>query len=349
MPQLRHIILLTLCLLSTLTWAQKRYTTSDKEEYSLQGQSGFSTKEVENETDMQFGLHASLYSGSHHLIGVAAEGAWSSFISPMPQTSNTPGGGAGALQFLYEFQFNGFLLQTGLGATYQHVFTPIADTAIYRSMVDPLDGSYTLKHVFYNRTDQAQQLYLQLPLYFGHYIFGDHGLGYFFAGFRFSYAVWNKTHQSLIGSTSAKFDKYDGIWEEMDNHGFRKDVPIERDGSLKAKFDIMLHGEMGYEFNTRQVAHNYRVRPGDRLDGRIRVGAFIDFGLLNSCPNTDQPFYYTPEETLFDFPTYQMDHVFSTVDAKSYWMRNLFVGLRLTFLFGFEPEERCILCDPWKH
>ena len=350
MSNLRHIILLTLCLLPAIMWGQKRYSTGDKTEYSLEGQSGFSTKDVENQTDILHGLHASLYSGSHHLIGVSAEGSWSSFISPMPQTSNTPGGGTAGLHFLYEYQYSGFIFQTGLGAAYQRVFTPIADTTIYHyNMVDNYGDSFTLKHYFYDLQDEAQQIYVQLPLYFGHYIFAEHGIGYFLAGFRFSYGVWGNTRQTLIGTTTGKYEKYVGIWEEMDNHGFRKDVPIERKGDLKLKFDLMLHGEIGYEYNTRQQAKDYRIRPSDRLDGRIRVAGFLDFGLLNICPKANNPFYEMPMETIYDFPTYQMDYVFTTADAKAFWMRNLSVGLRVTFLFGFQPDEKCILCDPWRH
>jgi len=352
MPDLRHIIVLILCaLLFVPVWGQRRYSTGDKVEYSLEGQSGFSTRNVENKTDALFGTHISLYSGSHHLFGFSLEGGWSSLISPMPQTSNTPGGGSAGLHLLYEYQYSGFILQTGLGVAYQRVFTPIADTTIYHEhMVDPWNGEFTLKHSFYNRQDMSQQLYAQLPLYFGKYFFGEQGIGYFLAGFHFNYAVWGNTRQTLIGTTTGKYEKYVGIWEEMDNHGFRKDVPIEREGSqLKLKFDIMAHGEIGYEYNTQQGAKDYRMRPMDRLDGRIRFAAFVDFGMLNSCPNTDKPFYYIPEETIYDFPTYEMEHVFSTKDAKAFWMRNLFVGLRITFLFGLEPDERCILCDPWRH
>ena len=136
----------------------------------------------------------------------------------------------------------------------------------------------------------------------------------------------------------------------MDNHGFRQDVPIERTGKqLQLKLDVMAHAELGYEYNTRQSSKSYRRRPSDRLDGRIRVAGFVDFGILNICPNTNGFFYEMPEETLFDFPTYQMDHVFATQDASKFWVRNLFAGIRVSFLFGFQPPERCILCDTWKH
>jgi hypothetical protein len=136
----------------------------------------------------------------------------------------------------------------------------------------------------------------------------------------------------------------------MDNHGFRKNVPIERtDPKLKLKFDVLAHGEIGYEYTTFQNPNNYRVRPGDRLDCRIRFGAFIDFGIMNILPKGENDFFGVPEEKLYDFPTYEMHHVFTTKDAQAFWLRNMFAGIRVTVLFGFQGKEHCILCDPWRH
>ena len=40
-----------------------------------------------------------------------------------------------------------------------------------------------------------------------------------------------------------------------------------------------------------------------------------------------------------------MNHAFSTKDAQKGWMRNIFVGVRLTVLFGLPAQQKCILCD----
>lgn len=354
MSKLRYILLI-LCLLPTLSWAQRRYSASEKGEYELAGTKGFSAKDVESQTDVLFGLHASEYSGTHHLIGLSVEGAWSSFVSPMPAVQVAPGGGSAGLHLLYEFQYDGLLLQTGVGIAFQRVFNNIADTSIYHpNMMDTWSGTtpvpFTLKHRFEHRQDMSQQAYGQVPLYVGHYFFGSRGIAYLLAGLHANYAFWGTTKQTLSGSTYGNYERYVGYMEEMDNHGFRKDVPIERTGKqLQLKIDIMAHAELGYEYNTRQSARDYRRRPSDRLDGRIRVAGFVDFGMLNICPNTKDVFYEMPAETIFDFPTYQMNHVFATQDAAKFWVRNLFAGVRVTFLFGFQPKERCILCDTWRH
>ena len=344
-----------LCLVTTFAWSQKRYSASELEEYGLADAEGFTTKDVENKTDVLLGLHASLYSGSHHLVGFSADGAWSTFLNNMPNAFSTPGGGSCGLHLLYEYQYSGLLIQTGIGIKYQKVFTHLADSSIYHyHMTDTwssvLPVEFTLKHHFTDRQDISQQIYGQIPFYAGHYFFGSYGMGYFLVGIHFNYAFWGDTRQKMLCSTSGLYERYVGVWEEMDNHGFRKNVPLERSGNkLKLKFDVMAHAEIGYEYNTRQSVRDYRVRPSDRLDCRIRLAGFLDMGIINICPNTNMTLYDIPEATIYDFSTYSMDHVFATKDAKHFWVRNFSVGVRLTVLFGFLKEEKCILCDPWRH
>lgn len=354
MRDLRYILLIV-CLCPMMIWAQRRFSAAEQWEYRLARLEGFTDKDVNNSTDVLFGLHASQYTGSHHLIGVALEGSWSAFLNNMPMAANLPGGGAAGLNILYEYQYSGILFQTGLGVNYQRVYNNIADTSIYHyNMLDTWSGinpvPFTLKHRFEDRRDMAQQLYAQIPLYIGHYIPGTKGIGYFLAGVKLNYAVWGTTEQKLRGTTTGHYERYVGIWEEMDNHGFRKDVPIRRSGKqLKLKFDVMAHLEMGYEYTTLQNPHSYRIMPNDRLDCRLRFAAFVDMGILNINPETKNVYYGIPQSTIYDFSTYQIDHVFSTADAKPYWLRNIYAGIRFTVLFGFQGKERCILCDPWRH
>lgn len=356
MSQLRaYTILIIVFLWVQCVSAQRRFEVSEPKEYKLSDLLGFSFKDVENNVDAFWGLHASQYAGSHHLFGFSMEGSWSSYISPMPAPSIRPGGGAAGIHFLYEYQYSGLLIQTGIGVNFQQVYNNVRDTDIYHYGIhdkwdDIENADITLKHEFRKRQDMSRNLYGQIPLYVGQYMFSGLGVGYWLAGFHLNYAFWGQTRQNLEGTTKALYEPYLGIWHEMDNHGYRKDVPIERKGErLKLKLDLMLHGEIGYEYTTFNNGRVYRIQPKDRLDCRIRFAAFADFGLLNICPQTNNVLYEIPLETIYDFPTYRIDHVFSTSDAKAFWMRNLYVGVRLTVLFGIPWKEHCILCDPWKH
>ena len=353
MRNLRYILLI-LCLCPTLMWAQRRFAAAERWEYRLAGLSGFSNKDMGSATDVMLGLHASQYTGTHHMIGLSLEGSWATFVSSMPAAKATPGGGAIGLHLLYELQYSGILFQTGLGLTYQRVFNDLADTALYHEHMwagnPPME--YTLRHQFTERRDMSQQIYVQLPLYAGHYILSPIGIGYFLAGLKVNYAMWGNTRQTMLSTNSGLYERYVGVWQQMPNHGFRDNVPIERTGEqLKLQFDLLAHVEMGYEYTSAQSTYKYRYkhRKGEMMDIRMRFAGFAEFGILDICPKTDKVLYTIPDATVFDVSTYQTEHVFSTKDASKFWMRNLLIGIRCTVLFGFEGKERCILCDPWRH
>ena len=355
MRRLQYIVLTLLLLCPLVMQAQRRFLTTERWEYRLDQLSEFSSKDISSQTDVFWGLHKSQYVGTHHLFGFSVDGSFSSFVNNMPKASFTPGGGAAGLNLLYEFQYSGFLIQTGLGVRFQQVTTAVLDSTIYHpNMHDTWAGvndvEFTLRHDFTSRKDLSRQLYGQVPLYFGHYIIGASGVGYFLAGVHVDYAFWGETRQDLIGTTMGLYEKYLGIWQEMDNHGFRKEVPISRTGTqLKLKLDLMAHGEIGYEYTTYHGPHNYRSTALSNTDVRLRIAAFADFGILNIMPTTNGVLYDTPANSIYDFSTYRMDHIFSTQDAQSFWLRNFFAGIRLTVLFGLPAKEHCILCDPWRH
>lgn len=355
MRRLQYTILILCFLCPQWIRAQRRFMTSERWEYRLEQLSEFTTKDVSSQTDIFWGLHKSQYVGTHHLFGFSVEGSFSGFVNNMPNAAFRPGGGAAGFHLLYEYQYSGFLLQTGVGINYQNLSNAVRDTTIYHyNMHDTWQGindvPFTLRHDFTGRVDQAQHLYAQIPLYVGHYIVGSYGVGYWLAGLHANYAVWGNTRQNLTGTTRGLYEKYLGIWHEMDNHGFRQDVPIERTGNkLNLKLDIMAHGEIGYEYTTYHGPHNYRKTAFSNTDIRFRFAAFADFGILNIMPSTNGVLYGTPMESIYDFSTYRMDHVFSTEDAKAFWLRNLYAGIRLTVLFGLPANEHCILCNPWRH
>jgi len=370
MSKLRSIILLTLCVVSMAAWGQRRYSTSDRRERSLAKVRGFSTRDVDNKTDAFLGLHASLYDGAHHLVGFSIDGGWSTFFNNVPGLRMTPGGGAASAKLLYEYQFGHLFIQTGLGVGYQNVTTPVTDSLVskdarifYHDMIDPLDGAkFRMKHVFDHRVDNAEQYYAQLPVNLGYYIVGTGGIGFVMLGVQVNYAFMGRTTMKANCTSSADFEKYMGIFEEIDRHGMRKDVPITCSaGQLKTKIDVAGHIEGGYEFNTFQAIREYRVSRSDHVDCRMRFSAFADISLLNTCAKGEVPMYdlnVAPGETnqaklqgLYDFHSFKMNHVLSTEVANSgnLWVRNLTVGLRFTLLFSMQTKEHCILCDPWRH
>jgi len=392
MSKLRQIIVLSLCLASVAAWGQSRYSATTRNERDLSKVKGFSSKDVAKSNN-SLGLHSTVYKGTGHYLGFSLDGGWSTFLTNMPEAKSTPGGWAANGKFLYEYHVGSFFFQTGAGVGIQQVTTPLnadkvpenystflngfSDPEVGKQypMTDPYDGArFNMKHTFGERSDMSELYYAQLPVNFGYYIAGAGGVGYVMLGAQLNYAFGGKTSVKATCTSAAVFDKYIGVFEEMDSHGFRKDVPIKAEGarlpirmakSGGENLDVIGHIEGGYEFNTFQPIQQYRTSKADKMDCRMRIAAFIDISLPNISPRgtnklydlnineaeTDPAKIATQQQALYEFHSFKMNHIFTTplANGDKLWVRSFTVGVRFTVLFSLHAQERCILCDPWRH
>lgn len=360
-----RLFALLLLLMPMIAMAQTGLNVDDrKDAKDLLGSGGsnFSSKRGKDLMDKN-GLRTGQYTGERHLVGAYLESGYSSFVTSSPSTSLTPGGygvGGGAV---YEYQLNDFLLQVGVGIKLQDVATDVKDTtftkyhtadawtnSMYHQSGDwagQLDTFYyDLQYDFYNRQDHARMVYAQVPILLGQQLIGRYGVGYYLAGVKLGYALRGTTDVRATGTTTGHYDRYFGTFHEMDNHGLRKDVPIERHGNkLDITFDVMAHAEIGYEYGIYSPTKGWRgARASRPFDLRLRFAAYCDMSLMNIHPNTNRPFVEVPDETKWDFPTYRLSHVYSTNETAAYPLRNMFVGLKVTALFGIKQKEKCVLC-----
>ena len=290
------------------------------------------------------GLRTTAYDGVHHLVGLHVDGGYSAMFGNMPVMHTAPGGYTAGFGLDYSYTGRGLILQTGVGIRWQDVRNRFDNDSL---VVDPAMDSegvpYRLKYDFTDRYDRSRNIYVQVPVLAGMYFYNF----YFLAGLKFSAQLAGWTRTDTYVSTTASYDRYIGIWEEMDNHGIRKDVEESRDGeALKLKFDLMGTAEIGYEW----AMGNYGkkgYKKQNAKDYRLRLSAFLECGLLDISPNTKLSVYKIPDETPYDFSTFEFNHHLSTAQAADYHFRNLFAGIRLSFFFfGYQSTEKCILCGP---
>jgi len=293
------------------------------------------------------GLRSGSYGYVHNLYGFYLDGGYSSLFSSVPNTDFRPGGWGFGGGFCYEHQRGLFRMQLGLGLRYQTVKNTIGDTVITDPTVtDAFGYHYKLHYYFHDRQDCSKSLHAQLPILFG---MGVQGF-YFLTGVKLNYTFRGSTHVSALGTTTGTYPQFEGIFQEMDNHGFRKDVDIQRDGpKLDFKFDALLSLEVGYEYckePPRGTRYSLQLlKPGERMEYRVRIAAFVDYGLANICPKTDNHFVYIPKDYKWDFAKYEMNHVFSTTLAQPFNVHNFYAGIKFTFLFGKYKYTKCVLCS----
>lgn len=329
--------LMTMLLLVSLTaTAQTRAVNEHSRNERLQSSSG---KRVNGS-----GLRTTTYDGVHHLVGVHVDGGYSKLFGNMPNTFNTSGGYTVGLGLDYSYTGRGLILQTGLALRWQDVRNNVLNDSL---VIDPFTDSqgtdYRLRYDLTDRVDMSRNLYLQVPVLAGTYFYG----AYFLAGVKLNVQLLGNTRTKLNVTTTATYDRYIGTWEEMDNHGIRKEVEQVRDGAkLGLKFDLMATAEIGYEWSLGNYGKK-GYRKQSAKDYRVRLGAFVECGLLDIMPKGDKLSYVIPESSRFDFSTFEFNHMFSTSEASKYHVRNLFAGVRLSFFFfGKQSSEKCILCGP---
>ncbi len=290
------------------------------------------------------GLRTSTYDGVHHLVGFHADGGYSAFFGNMPTMNVSPGGYTAGFGFDYAYTGRGLILQTGVAVRWQDVQNQFGNDSLIIDPATDAEGTpFKLRYDFTNRIDRSRNVYVQVPLLAGLYFYNF----YFLAGAKVSLQVLGSTQTTLSLTTTAEYNRYIGLWEEMDNHGIRKEVEQLRDcPKLDLKFDVLANLEIGYEWSFSNYGkRGYRKQ--NARDCRLRLAAFLECGLLDISPNTKLKPYIIPSATPYDFSTFEFNHILSTADASNYHFRNLFTGIRLSFFFfGYQSSEKCILCGP---
>ena len=313
--------------------------------------------------DNRTGLYNDLRSMKKNLYGFYADGSYSGMHNNVPMAATfLPGGYSTSLGFCYEYDYYGwFMIQTGIGLRWQSVGNNVDKVITEKDGVYDSQGyRYKLVYDFYDRCDYSDILYAQLPIFVGSYI----GPFYYMVGLKLQLPLWGQTRVKVKGSTVGIYEQYIGlgpgdIFQEMDNHGLRMDVPEERKGAgiagtysnefSKKKWDLLVSAELGWEWAVRDSRMNTGFNKETIYDRRIRLAIFADYGLLNQNQHTSWPLYNIPENYKWDFPMYEFNHVFSTEQtAQNKAIHNFYVGLKFTVLFGFPYGKPCIICGPFQ-
>lgn len=333
-----HFAILVLYLLASPTdiFAQKRA------ELLGGGRTNFSDKKKDTN-----GLLTGMHSEVLHLFGIYTEGAYSSVLFTNPNMSTMPSGYAYGGGICYEFQYYSFKTQIGVGLQVQDHVAKVYDVTMYDHNVSDAWGyPYHLKYDFRERVDTCRNLHLQIPILFG---YGGKNI-YGMAGVKLNINAYRDIGIKAIGSTTATYDQFFGTFEEMDNHGLRKDVPIQfASQTIFAKpMSVLASIEVGGEWGTKYhpIVSRMRLKTSEELQKplqwRIRVAAFCDFGITTARMRPSANELVTiPQNSKWDFCTYKMNHVLS---VKQPFCSDFYVGIKVTAFIGFLRYVQCVLC-----
>jgi len=338
---------LTIVLLCLLAFSPVLAQTRIAGEPSMRGLSSrrFTYREVKRQRDTR-GLLYSKETGDVHTFGFYGIGAYSNIFGGPELLKLKPGGYDGRFGMVYEFRQGLFMLQTGIGVSLREIRNNVSDVRftntdliiqdpLWERVVDSWGTPLTsLSYAVSSRQDHLMQLHGQIPLLAGMHVYGYYVMG----GLTFTFPFVQETKTEMNVTSRGSYDRYYGMgenteWMEMDNHGYREQVPLKtRNDETDKRFDVLLTLETGYDWTVKKdVAH-------------FRIGAYADLGLFNFSTQSSKPAIYIPYVSKWDFATFTAMPIWFSNSMGNYYLHNFSAGLKFTILFNFPGREKCIMC-----
>ena len=342
-----RVYILLMLFVSVLPMQAQTRLTADKRMGNLgRSNSHFTLSENKRYIDLM-GLRQSDYTGDHHSLGAYVYGGYASVASAAKEIQISPGGYKLQAGGLYEFRHGYFTLQTGAGFMYRNIksdigsycYTNTSMAATWDPRWDVVADSWgmaisELRYDITSRRDELQQVYVQVPILMGINFYGIYAL----AGITPSLPLYQRASTSMNVSSRGSYSRYLGLgdgnyWEEMDNHGYRKDVPLSRSTlNLPSRLDLIFSLEAGYDFKIKDYTH-------------LRLAAYADMSINRISGNTDKRSLYIPYESKWDFETFEATPVWYSDVANGKFTHHFSAGLKLTILYTFPKTDKCILCS----
>ncbi len=340
----RRITIVLFCLLASLPlFSQTRIAG----EPSMRGLSSrhFTSRDVKRQRDSR-GLLRSKETGEVHTFGFYGIGAYSNVMGGPSLLKLKPGGYDGRFGMVYEFRQGLLMIQTGVGVSLREIRNNVGDMrftnrdlVLYDPLWERVIDSWgtplsTLTYTVTERQDHLMQLHGQIPLLAGMHIYGYYLMG----GLTFTFPFVQETKTEMNVTSRGSYDRYYGMgddteWMEMDNHGYREQVPLKsRNDETDKRFDVLLTLETGYDWTT--------YKNGTHL----RIGAYADLGLFNFSTQSGDPAIYVPYVSKWDFATFVAKPIWFSNSMGNYYLHNFSAGLKFTILFTFPGREKCVMC-----
>lgn len=270
-----------------------------------------------------------------HCLAVWGQGGVSSYVGKADMVKASLGGG-GAIGVGYEYRGNKFLLQTGLAARYTNTGFNFKDNVfgVDGQFID--DEGWPIKRYEWqesNRRDSYDQVALQVPLMVG----GHFNQFYFLVGAKLNVNMYNSVKVKGDYRSLGYYDQFIDPFENMDNHKYFTMGSLSGKNTSPLSINAAAAVEIGGEFTIKD----------ERGSGRqyLRVAGFLDFNLLDDSHRGYNdlitfPGRYEDIKSLQDIR--QQDYLHSAVANP---MRQLFAGVKLTFLLSSKVRYNCVMCE----
>ena len=274
---------------------------------------------------------------AQHFVGAMVDGAaaWQFDREENAELTTPKLGGGASVGGVYQYQYDKFLVQMGLGASQVWLRQGLDTLPIERAMNDTEGFPFTYYGRLTNRIDQVMVTELMVPVMLGTKIRSFHLL----VGAKFAATILGFTSQTAELTTWGDYgDRYYGPLEHMPQHGFYDGKEVITKDTMSFRPDVRLCAELGWSWALTKEP----VKIGAPI---LQVGAFVEYGILNPLKRMNNTSLLS-EDFYNPYMDVKMNHVYTTMNREQTVINNLRVGLRVAVLFpvaeGRNPFCRCI-------
>lgn len=285
---------------------------------------------------MMIGLACPMLQAQHY-VGAMVDGAaaWQFDREENAELTTPKLGGGASVGGVYQYQYDKFLVQMGLGASQVWLRQGLDTLPIERAMNDTEGFPFTYYGSLTNRIDQVMVTELMVPVMLGTKIRSFHVL----VGAKFAATILGFTSQTAALTTWGDYgDRYYGPLEHMPQHGFYDGKEVASQDTMSFRPDVRLCAELGWSWALTKEP----VKIGAPV---LQVGAFVEYGILNPLKRMNNTSLLS-EDFYNPYMDVKMNHVYTTMNREQTVINNLRVGLRVAVLFpvaeGRNPFCRCI-------
>ena len=257
---------------------------------------------------------------AQHRVGFTIEGATAWHLDNVEITTPKTGGNVG-IGMIYQYQKGKFLLNTGVNFSSSCLSQVVDSQHIAVPMRDTEGINFIYRGELYNRQDQVVTADISIPFMLGAKT--SFGL-YVLSGVRLILPLHAKSFQHAQLTTKGDYgNRYHEMLENLPQHGYFTALSVKNDGIVKFPIDLRIGAEFGY-------AIPMETRSQKTILSQIQIGAFIEYGVLNSLTNGSN---LLTEVDCSQYMQVMMHHVYTTLSKQNYYVHPLSVGLRLSILW----------------
>lgn len=282
------------------------------------------------------GAHTRLTPEKHHFLSVDGSVGYASLQTNASDIKSVAGT-ALSIGVGYRLYYNSFLLSVGLNGQYMYDALSVKDGSLQIGMTDTEGQAFTMLAEATQWKDLCHAGNFNIPVLVG----AEYKRFYFLVGPEFSYNVWGQTETKAQLRTRGQYDRYIGIFDDMENHALYSRSIESGKQTLSWNIDLVAHAEIGWRLGEVFTETGADVPQSKH---RFYMALYADYGLINIHKDVSQGERFGYKESSETGVAFGVTPTMLCNELHTATVHPYSVGIKVTYLFELPQHKQCVIC-----